>query len=369
MDSNEPPVIDGSSKPFVDVLLAAGIEEQDFPKNYLKIDHPVTYSDKEHNVDLVVVPSDEFRITFLVDYHSPALGTQYTTLADLDLEFVEEFAAARTFCFLHEVEELKEQGLIKGGRLDNAIIVCENPDTADIDRLKSLFDINEEVFIGENGIINNIKLRFYNELVRHKVVDLIGDLALIGVPLKGHVLAARSGHAANVELAKILRKEHEKKKITDRYQESPVKGKYIMGVEAIMKFIPHRYPFLLVDRVVDMVPGERIRTLKNVSINEHYFQGHFPARPVMPGVLILEAMGQSGAFLLMNMYDNPEEKLAYFIGLDDIKFRKTVVPGDTLICDLVMTMFRRNTCKFEGKAYVDGELAAQAILKAIIVDK
>jgi UDP-3-O-[3-hydroxymyristoyl] N-acetylglucosamine deacetylase/3-hydroxyacyl-[acyl-carrier-protein] dehydratase len=369
MNSNEPPVVDGSSKPFVDVLLEAGIAEQDYPKEYLTVDKPILYRNEEYKIDIVVVPSDEFRITFMVDYRSPALGTQYTSLVDLDKEFVDEFAAARTFCFLHEVEQLREEGLIKGGNLDNAIIVCEDPDKADLARLKKLFDIKEDVFIGENGIINNKELRFYNELVRHKVVDLIGDLALIGVPLKAHVLAARSGHAANVELAKILRKEYETKRITSRYQEKPVEGKYILDIEAIKKFLPHRYPFLLVDRVLEMVAGEKILTKKNVTINEHFFQGHFPGRPVMPGVLIIEAMGQAGALLLLNMYDEPEKYLAYFTGLEGIRFRKTVVPGDTLICELEMTRFRHNTCRFEGKAYVDGQVVAEAVLKAIVVEK
>ncbi len=369
LNSNEAPVLDGSSKPFVDVLLEAEIAEQDSPKEYLLIDKPIVYSEKERGVDVVVVPSDEFRITFLVDYRSPTLGTQYTSLVDLDKEFVEEFAPARTFCFLNEVEELREKGLIKGGSLNNAIIVCDDPQKADIEKLKRLFDVNSDVYIGKSGIINDVPLRFPNELVRHKVVDLIGDLALIGVPLKAHVLAARSGHAANVQLAKILKKEYEKKRITSRYQVAPIRGKYILDIEAIMKFLPHRYPFLLVDRVLDMTAGERIRTLKNVTINEHFFQGHFPGRPVMPGVLIIEAMGQAGALLLLNMYEHPENHLAYFTGLESIKFRRTVVPGDTLICELEMTRFRRNTCRFEGKAYVDGQVAAEAVLKAVVVDK
>jgi len=369
LNSSEPPVIDGSSKPFVDVLLDAGITEQDYPKNYLIIEKPISYSEKDRGVDLVVVPSDEFRITFLVDYRSRVLGTQYTSLVDLDKEFIDEFAPARTFCFLHEVEELREHGIIKGGSLGNAIIVCDDPATTDLTRLKHLFDIKEDVFIGKNGIINDIKLRFPNEHVRHKVVDLIGDLALLGAPLKAHVLAARSGHAANVALAKILKKEYDKKRITARYQQTPVRGKYLLDIEAILKFLPHRFPFLLVDRVLDMVAGERIITLKNVTINEQFFQGHFPARPVMPGVLIIEAMGQAGALLLLNMYENPDTKLAYFTTLEKVKFRRAVVPGDTLICDLQMTAFRHSTCQFIGKAFVDGELAAEAILKAVIVDR
>ncbi|MCP4632204.1 MAG: bifunctional UDP-3-O-[3-hydroxymyristoyl] N-acetylglucosamine deacetylase/3-hydroxyacyl-ACP dehydratase [candidate division Zixibacteria bacterium] len=369
MDSNEPPVLDGSSKPFVDKILEAGITEQDYPKNYLTLDKPITYSDKERGVDLVAVPSDEFRITFMVDYHSPALGTQYTSLVDLDKEFVDEFAPARTFCFLHEIEQLRENGIVKGGNLDNAIVVCENPETDSLDHLKTLFNIKEKVFIGENGIVNNKELRFPNELVRHKAVDLIGDLSLIGAPLKAHVLAARSGHQANVELTKILKKEFEKKRITARYQRQPVHGKYILDVEAISSFLPHRYPFLMVDRVIDMVMGEKIVGLKNVTINEPYFQGHFPSRKVMPGVMIVETMGQVGALLLLNMYEKPSEKIAYFISFEKVKFRKPVVPGDTLICELILDIFRRDTCKMSGKVFVDGELVAEGILKAVIVDK
>ncbi len=369
LDANEPPVTDGSSKPYVDVLLDADIVEQDHHKNYLVIDKPITYSEKDRGVDLVVVPSDEFRITFMVDYKSPALGTQYTSLVDLDEEFADEFASARTFCFLHEVEELKKQGLIKGGTLDNAIIVCDDPEAVDLNRLQNVFGIEEDVYVGKNGIVNDVPLRFPNELVRHKVVDLIGDLALLGMPLKAHVLAARSGHAANVELAKILKKERDIKKLTKRYQTEPIRGEYLMDIEAIMKFLPHRFPFLLVDRVVNMVAGERIVTLKNVTINEGYFQGHFPPKPIMPGVLVVEAMAQAGALLLMNMLDEPEKMWPIFTAIEGIKFRRQVVPGDALICDITLARYRHGLCKFVGAAYVDGEVAAEGVLKAAVVDR
>jgi len=370
LDNNEPPVGDGSVMPFVKVLMKAGIEEQDAPKNYLEIDTPLFYSEPDKGIDLVVLPSDDLRITFMVDYRNPALGTQYTSLVSLEKEFVKEFASARTFCFLHEVEMLKSQGLIKGGSLENAIVICDNNMKADeLQRLKKLFNLKEEVFVGKTGILNDIPLRFPNEPVRHKALDLIGDLYLLGAPLKAHVLAARSGHAANVALVKKIKQEYEKKKITTRYQGEKKSGDYLLDIDAIMKIMPHRYPFLLVDRILDLEPNKKVTALKNVSINEPYFAGHFPGHPIMPGVLIIEAMAQAGGILLLNTVPDPENKLVYFMGIDGVRFRKPVKPGDQLRFEVEMVQFRRGTCKMKGQAFVGPDLVTEAELMATIVDK
>lgn len=370
LDNNEPPVGDGSVMPFVKVLMKVGIEEQNAPKNYLEIDTPLFYSEPDKGIDLVVLPSDDLRITFMVDYHNQALGTQYTSLVSLEKEFVKEFAAARTFCFLHEVEMLKSQGLIKGGSLENAIVICDNNMKADeLQRLKKLFNLKEEVFVGKTGILNDIPLRFPNEPVRHKALDLIGDLYLLGVPLKAHVLAARSGHAANVALVKKIKQEYEKKKITTRYQGEKKAGDYLLDIDAIMKIMPHRYPFLLIDGILDLEPNKKVTALKNVSINEPYFAGHFPGHPIMPGVLIIEAMAQAGGILLLNTVPDPENKLVYFMGIDGVRFRKPVKPGDQLRFELEMVQFRRGTCKMKGQAFVGADLVTEAELMATIVDK
>jgi len=369
LDSSEPPVGDGSALPFVKTILEAGIVEQDSPKNYLEIDTPLFYSEKEKGIDLVVVPSDDLRITFMVDYRNPALGTQYTSLVSLEKEFVEEFAPARTFCFFHELEELKKEGLAKGGSLHNALVICDEENCeAKIPQLKQLYGVKEEVFVGKSGILNDVPLRFPNEPCRHKALDLLGDLSLLGVPLKGHVLAARSGHAANVALVKKLREQYEKKQITTKYQKK-VTGDYLLDINAILKIMPHRYPFLLVDRVVDIQPRKRVVAIKNVTMNEPFFSGHFPGHPIMPGVLIVEAMAQAGGILLLNTVDDPENKLVYFMGIDGVRFRKPVLPGDQIRFELDMIQFRRGTCKMKGKAFVEGDLVTEATLMATIVDK
>jgi len=369
LDSSEPPVGDGSALPFVETILKAGIEEQDCPKNYLEIETPLFYSEKDKGIDLVVVPSDDLRITFMVDYRNPALGTHYTSLVSLEKEFVEEFAPARTFCFFHELEELYKEGLAKGGSLHNALVICdENNCEAKIGKLKELYGVSDEVFVGKSGILNDVPLRFPNEPCRHKTLDLLGDLYLLGVPLKGHVLAARSGHAANVALVRKLREQYEKKQITTRYQKKAT-GDYLLDINAILKIMPHRYPFLLVDRVVDIQSGKRVVAIKNVTMNEPFFSGHFPGHPIMPGVLIVEAMAQAGGILLLNTVNDPENKLVYFMGIDGVRFRKPVIPGDQIRFELEMIQFRRGTCKMQGKAYVEGDLVCEATLMATIVDK
>jgi UDP-3-O-[3-hydroxymyristoyl] N-acetylglucosamine deacetylase/3-hydroxyacyl-[acyl-carrier-protein] dehydratase len=370
LDSNEPPVGDGSAMPFVEMLMKTGFEEQDSPKDYLSIEETIAYSNKAKGIDMVVFPSDELRITFMVDYQNPALGTEYTSMYSLTDEFVKEFASARTFCFLHEVEELYNQGLIQGGNLENAVVIVDRQiSDAELKSLARKFGLKDDLFLGKNGILGDKQLRYYNEPVRHKTLDLIGDLALIGRPLKAHVMAARSGHAAHVELVKQIRKIYKKKQLTSKYQAHPAQKGVFLDCHAIEKILPHRYPFLLVDRIVDLIPGERVIGLKNVTMNEPFFCGHFPGHPIMPGVLIVEAMAQTGAILILDSLEEPEKKLAYFMSIDQVKFRKPVLPGDQLQIEVELVRSRASSYKMVGKAYVSGELVCEAELMAGIVDR
>jgi len=369
LDGPEPPVIDGSSKPYVDALLNAGFREQDEERYELQIDKTITYSDPDREVDVHLLPSDRLRITFMIDYKNPHLGTQYTALYSLEDEFAEEFAPARTFCFLHEVEELKEQGLIKGGNVDNAIVIVDRQiDESEFNRLKKLFKIEEDITLGNNGILDSKELRFYNEPVRHKVVDLLGDMALLGIPIRGHIIAARSGHAANVELVKKIKKEYERQMLREKYQGRDP-GQYFFDIRAITKILPHRYPFLLVDRILELEPEKRVTAIKNVTINEPFFEGHFPDKPIMPGVMVLESMGQAGGVLLLNTVENPENKLVYFTSIDKVKFRKPIIPGDQIRLELELLKYRLSICKMQGRAYVDGQVVAEAELSASIVEQ
>jgi len=370
LDSNEPPVGDGSAMPFVEILQKAGFVEQNSPKDFLEIQETLVLSNKDKGIDMVVFPSDELRITFMVDYQNPALGTQYTSMYSMTDEFVREFAAARTFCFLHEVEMLYDQGLIQGGNLDNAVVIIDHQLSAEeMKNLAIKFRIKEDIVLGKNGILGGKSLRFYNEPVRHKVVDLIGDLALLGVPLKAHVMAARSGHATHVELVEQIRKVYKKKQITSKYQTRPTPKGVFLDIQAIERILPHRYPFLLVDKILDLVPGERVIGVKNVTINEPFFQGHFPGHPIMPGVLILECMAQIGSILILDSLEEPETKLAYFMGVDQVKFRKPVLPGDQLQIEVEMVRARPSNCKMAARAFVSGELVCEAEFVAAIVDR
>jgi len=317
LNANEPPVGDGSAKIFVDKILEAGIENQDAERQYLEIDTPLSYSEPDRAVDIVVTPSDTLRITFMIDYKNPALGTQYTTLIDLDKEFVKDYAPSRTFCFLSEVEMLKSQGLIKGGGLETAIVIYDSDRGQDeVERIRNALDLKDEAFVGKTGIINDIPLRFPNEPVRHKALDLLGDMFLIGVPIKGHILAARSGHKANVALVKKIRALYKKKKLIGKYQKS--KSSPAIDINGIMEIMPHRYPFLLIDKILELEPEKRVVALKNVTINEPFFQGHFPDHPIMPGVLIMEALAQAGGVLLLEAVGNPKTKLVYFLTMDKV---------------------------------------------------
>ena len=369
LNANEPPIGDGSAKPYVDLLLQAGFEKQNAPKDYLIIDQPVEYHNETKGVDIVALPTDDYRITVMVDYHNPALGSQHSGLFNLEKEFVDEFAPCRTFCFLHEVEMLHTQGLIKGGNLDNAIVIVDRDLNDDeIKRITEKLGSKDSVMLGTNGVSNNRPLHFKNEPARHKLLDMMGDLALIGVPFKAQILAARPGHASNIEFAKIIRKLYQQKKLVKKFQHEQ-KGGVVFDINAIKKILPHRYPFLLLDKIVEFKIDERIVGVKNVTVNEPFFEGHFPGQPVMPGVLVIEAMAQTGGILLLNGVDNPGDKLVFFMAINNAKFRKPVLPGDQLMLELTMTSRKSRLCQMSGKAYVDGNLVAEADMMATIVDR
>jgi len=365
----EPPVCDGSSLEFVKALKSAGLDEQDSPRDYIVLDEMIGYDAvKGEGVELLALPSDDFRITFMVDYPNPAIGTQYTSMFSMD-EFESEYAAARTFCTLSEVEMLKEAGLAQGGTPNNALVVIDKEWNDDeVAYLKGMFAKDIEITKGENGILNGVPLRFPNEFVRHKTLDLIGDLYLLGHPLKGHIMAARSGHKANIELVRKIRSHWEKSRIKMKYQDKKTNG-YLLDVNAIKKILPHRYPFLLVDRIIDLIPGKKVVGIKNVTVNEPFFQGHFPERPVMPGVLLLEAMAQVGGILMLDAETDTEGKLVFFTGINKAKFRKPVEPGDQIRFELEIIRKRRNFYSMAGKGFVSDDLVVEAELSAAVVNK
>jgi UDP-3-O-[3-hydroxymyristoyl] N-acetylglucosamine deacetylase/3-hydroxyacyl-[acyl-carrier-protein] dehydratase len=365
----EPPVGDGSAMPYISALMNAGIKQQEAYKNYLVIEETIQLHDEMRGVDIVALPLDDFRITVMIDYKNPALGSQHSGLFSLEKEFVTEFGPARTFCFLHEVEMLIKQRLIKGGNLENAVVICDKElNEINEEIIRKTLNINGKVFKGENGILNNRQLRFKNEPARHKTLDLLGDLYLVGAPIKGQILAARPGHQNNIEFAHRLREYYKKQQLTRKYQDTPNKG-VVFDFKAIQRILPHRYPFLFVDKIVEFESGKRIVGIKNVTGNEEFFQGHFPGHPIMPGVLIIEAMAQTGGVMLLNSEENPEDKLMYFMGMDNVRFRKPVFPGAQLVFELELTKKRASSCKMNGRALVDGELVAEAEMLAAIIDR
>lgn len=369
LDGIEPPVGDGSAMPYVDVLLKADFVQQDAPKDYLIVDETVTFHDEARQVDIVALPLDSYRLTVMVDYQNPALGSQHTGLFDLEKEFISEFAPCRTFCFLSEVEQLSNLGLIKGGDLDNAVVIVDKQmSEPELQELTGKIGISGAVTIGDNGILNNKELRFRNEPVRHKLLDMIGDLALIGVPIKAQILAARPGHKANVEFAKMIRKLYQQKKLVRKFQHVKIEG-VVFDTNAIEKILPHRYPFLLVDKIIHLEMDKKVIGIKSVTANEPFFPGHFPGRPIMPGVLIIEAMAQTGGILLLNSVQDPESKLVVFMQINNAKFRKQVVPGDQLRLEVELIQRKTKVVMMSGKAFVDDKLVAEADFMAGIVDR
>lgn len=369
LDNIEPPILDGSAKLYVEALLTSGIETQHAPKDYLVIDSTVHYQNDKMGVDIVALPSNDYRLSVMIDYNNPALGSQHSGLFDLEKEFISEFAMCRTFCFLNEVETLHKQGLIKGGNVDNAIVIVDRDySPKELEQLGKKFGLSHSIFLGTTGVLNNGSLLFKNEPARHKLLDMIGDLALIGVPLKAQILAARPGHANNIEFAKKIRKLYQQKKIIKKYQYEKKEG-VVFDINALHRILPHRYPFLLIDKVVDFQLNEKIVAIKNVSINENYFQGHFPGSPIMPGVLIIEGMAQTGGVLLLDGSTDHQSKLVYFLGINNAKFRKTVIPGDQLRFEVTMVNRKQKICVLRGEAYVGSELVAEVEMMASLMDR
>ena len=367
LDGPEPPIMDGSSKDFAEALLGVGFEDQNVQRNFFEVPEGIFHRDKDNEVEIAAMPLDDFRVTVMVDYKSQVLGSQHASLNDVST-FNDEIASSRTFCFLHELEELHEQGLIKGGDLDNALVVVDKEVAPDeLNRLAKLFN-QPKVEVNGTGILNNVPLRFKNEPARHKLLDLLGDIALLGRPLKAQILAARPGHASNIAFTKKLKSALEKADSNNIPVYDP-KTPPLYDVNGIMEMLPHRYPFLMVDKIFHL-DKETVCGIKNVSINEPFFQGHFPGKPVMPGVLMVEAIAQVGGILVMNTYDDPENYLTFFLGLDGIKFRKMVSPGDQMVikCELLAPI-RRGLAKMKGYAWVGNNLVAEGVMLASIQPK
>ncbi|TCI91023.1 bifunctional UDP-3-O-[3-hydroxymyristoyl] N-acetylglucosamine deacetylase/3-hydroxyacyl-ACP dehydratase [Tenacibaculum sp. M341] len=364
INASEPPIMDGSSKYFIEALEEAKVIEQDAEVEEYVVKQIITYKDENTGSEIILMPSDEYQVTTMVDFGTKVLGTQNATL-DTISDFKEEISSARTFSFLHEIETLLEHDLIKGGDLNNAIVYVDKElsDTT-TEKLKKAFN-KDDIKIKSNGILDNLELRWANEAARHKLLDVIGDLALVGTKIRGKVIANKPGHLVNTtfakKLAKIIKQEKRNNVPTYDLNQPP-----IMDIHEIMDVLPHRPPFLLVDRILEL-SDKHVVGMKNVTMNEDFFVGHFPGAPVMPGVLQVEAMAQAGGVLVLKSVPDPENYLTYFMKIDKVKFKQKVLPGDTLIFKSeLITPIRRGIAHMQAYAYANGKLVAEAELMAQI---
>ena len=367
LDAPEPPIMDGSSKYFVEALKKAGLKKQDVTREEYVVKEPISYYDEDSGSDITVIPSENYEVTAMVDFGTKILGTQNATMKNLS-QFNDEFSNARTFSFLHEIEMLLDNGLIKGGDLNNAIVYVDKELSDEtMLKLKKAFN-KEKLSVQSNGILDNLKLHYPNEAARHKLLDVIGDLALLGIRIRGKVIANKPGHYINTMFTKHLSSiiKSEKRNLAPQidWSKPPV-----MDVNQIKNIIPHRPPFLFLDKILE-ISKDHIIGLKNVTMNEEFFNGHFPGKPIMPGVLQIEAMAQAGGVLILNTVPDPKNYLTFFAKIDNAKFKTPVVPGDTLIfkCQLLSPL-RRGICHMKAQAFVDGKLTSEAELMAKIIKK
>ncbi|MEO5783581.1 MAG: bifunctional UDP-3-O-[3-hydroxymyristoyl] N-acetylglucosamine deacetylase/3-hydroxyacyl-ACP dehydratase [Ginsengibacter sp.] len=367
IDGEEVPILDGSSEPFIEAFEKIGAAKQGAKKIYYSIDHNITFTDEEKKVEMVALPYHKYRINTLIDFNSPVLGTQHASLKNI-ADFNKEIAPSRTFCFFHELEVLLANNLIKGGDINNAIVVVDKPVTEEqITRLSKVFN-KKDVKITESGILNNLELRFPNEPARHKLLDVVGDLALVGFPFKAHIIANRPGHSSNIKFAKKIKDHIKKNKNRQDIPKYDPNQTPLYDIQEIEKILPHRYPFLLVDKVMEL-SDTHVIAIKNVTYNEPFFQGHFPGNSVMPGVLLAEALAQTGGFIAIPR-DSPDKYDTYFLKIESCKFKQKVVPGDTLILKMeLLHPIRRGICEMKGTIYVGDKLVTEAILVAQIVKR
>ena len=370
LDGPEIPIMDGSSLKFVEAIEKAGYREQKAEREYLELTDNIKWEDPDRGIEFLAVKDDHYRITVMVDYKSPVLGTQHASMYNV-AEFKGEIAKCRTFVFLKELEFLAKNNLIKGGDLDNAIVLVERDDVRqeELDRLAKLLGKEQlKITIDGIGVLNSTKLQFENEPARHKLLDIVGDLALVGKPIKGHILGARPGHSGNVRFAKVL-KEHFKSQLkSDKHFD--LKKEPLFNINDIERMLPHRYPFLMVDKVMEITENQIIG-VKNVTMNEPIFTGHFPGNPIFPGVLQIEAMAQVGGIFALSKVEDPHLYSTYFMKIDNVKFKQKVIPGDTLVFELnLLSPIRRGLVNMGGKAYVNGKVVMEAeMLAQVIKDK